>query len=573
MAAAVAVVAVALYNGERAALELFLAAVLPEADEVVLVESMRTFSGRPKAAPFAAADVPASPKITVLLLEGEAGAGGAWDAERRQRDSAAPYVLRRYGRCVVVACDIDEVPRPGVLRALRACHAELDAPVHLEMDMYYYNFLWRKPAPWSKAFAVNERGLAARGMDAARTDARRVVPRAGWHCSYFSGPAEIARKLRSFSHVEFDDPRFTDVALVRERVWRGLDFALRPGEDLFGGVHHDLPPGAAGVQSRLVAATRGAGLRVGFLSNQLSLRGTEVAMLDYAVANETVLGNQSVVLAFADAVRDAEPAFRAAGVPIVFLRAASEIDDAVERLGLDALYVIKGGWPDDRATSRCRCCVHVVFDPRHPHGDAVAAVVSPSLNARFGTRLPVVPHVVRDPPPDGPDLRAELGIPAGARVFGRHGGADTFDIDFARRAVVDAAAADGRTFFVFMNTERFGPPMPNVVFLPGTCDRGAKAAFVRTCDAMLHARRDGETFGLACAEFARAGRPVLTWAGSGDRAHIDALGAAAVLYHGYDDLVAALARTDLRPGPPRGYEGLGEAAVMRAFRDVFLDGL
>ena len=37
-----------------------------------------------------------------------------------------------------------------------------------------------------------------------------------------------------------------------------------------------------------------------------------------------------------------------------------------------------------------------------------------------------------------------------------------------------------------------------------------KEAFYRTCDAMLHARRDGETFGLAVAEFSVRNKPVIT---------------------------------------------------------------
>jgi hypothetical protein len=45
-------------------------------------------------------------------------------------------------------------------------------------------------------------------------------------------------------------------------------------------------------------------------------------------------------------------------------------------------------------------------------------------------------------------------------------------------------------------------------FLPGTADPLAKSQLVRGCDAMLHARRAGETFGLAVGEFAAAGKPV-----------------------------------------------------------------
>ena len=44
--------------------------------------------------------------------------------------------------------------------------------------------------------------------------------------------------------------------------------------------------------------------------------------------------------------------------------------------------------------------------------------------------------------------------------------------------------------------------------LPPTADVARLHAFIRSCDAMLHGRTGGETFGLACAEFSAFNRPV-----------------------------------------------------------------
>jgi len=54
-------------------------------------------------------------------------------------------------------------------------------------------------------------------------------------------------------------------------------------------------------------------------------------------------------------------------------------------------------------------------------------------------------------------------------------------------------------------------------------DQGEKARFFATCDIMLHARLHGETFGLAVGEFAVLGKPVITFAGSRERAHLEML--------------------------------------------------
>ena len=37
---------------------------------------------------------------------------------------------------------------------------------------------------------------------------------------------------------------------------------------------------------------------------------------------------------------------------------------------------------------------------------------------------------------------------------------------------------------------------------------------------MLHARKDGETFGLAVAEFSVANKPIITYANSKDKEHL-----------------------------------------------------
>ena len=92
---------------------------------------------------------------------------------------------------------------------------------------------------------------------------------------------------------------------------------------------------------------------------------------------------------------------------------------------------------------------------------------------------------------------------------------------------------------------------------------------------MLHARHRGETFGLACAEFAAAGRKVLTWTGSPEKAHFDHLGQMMVGYDNAEQLLAylsALRRSDLRPEEDLAgvAERFSPENVMSQFQEVFL---
>ena len=101
---------------------------------------------------------------------------------------------------------------------------------------------------------------------------------------------------------------------------------------------------------------------------------------------------------------------------------------------------------------------------------------------------------------------------------------------------------------------------------------------------MLHGRMRGETFGLSCLEFAMLGKPVLTYAGSPEMAHLEILGDAAVCYKNAQELREILRHpasvighrfpaggqtTEL--GGQRGkFKQCQPEAVMRKFEQVFL---
>jgi hypothetical protein len=120
-------------------------------------------------------------------------------------------------------------------------------------------------------------------------------------------------------------------------------------------------------------------------------------------------------------------------------------------------------------------------------------------------------------------------------VFGRHGGQDQFDIGYVQTTVEEIARTNSSIYFLFMNIDSF-IDHPQVIFLPGNTDPLLKSSFINTCDAMIHARGIGESFGLACGEFSMHNKPVITYALSPQRNHIDTLGSKAILYKGPEEL-------------------------------------
>lgn len=319
-------------------------------------------------------------------------------------------------------------------------------------------------------------------------------------------------------------------------------------------------------------------MKVAFFIRHFGERGTEVSVYDYAHYNETLLGNESIIIGFTpeayarygltcmpDVLEKFRKRFR-----VYHVNSFAEVDPLLYREKVDVYYTQTHGAlerPPFGDVTACTYAVHCVFETRQPHGDVYFSI-SQQLNDRFGTSVPVVPYPVHKGVTTE-TLRAELGIPEDAIVFGRHGAMDTFDITIAREAVAEVATENPSVYFLFLNTPKFCD-LPNVIHLPKTVDVEAKQRFINTCDTYLHARSDGETFGLAVAEFAVSDKPVIACTQCTDDAHFRILGDKVYKYTTKEDLVTLL-RT-FRRGEmdmsSNGYKQFTIERVMEAFRQI-----
>ena len=314
---------------------------------------------------------------------------------------------------------------------------------------------------------------------------------------------------------------------------------------------------------------------VAFHSNTMSLRGSENALWDYANFNETVLGNQSVICHPAGIQSSENPTLAKwkARFPLIPYRTQNELRQKLKEGGVEVLYQIKPGPFDGFVIPGVRNCIHSMFLSDEFHGDCFAYVSRWASRVMTSRENSFIPHFVPRFASDH-NLRKKLGIPIGAKVFGRHGATDTFNIPFVRRAVEEHARNNPTDHFVFLNTRpiRGTEKLKNVHYLAPTIDPVEKAQFLATCDAMLHARWHGETFGLAVGEFAVLGKPVITFADSRERAHLEMLGNQALPYRHADELTKIL--TDFRPHRTQGTEFeiyADPKVVMEIFRKKYLE--
>jgi glycosyltransferase involved in cell wall biosynthesis len=316
-------------------------------------------------------------------------------------------------------------------------------------------------------------------------------------------------------------------------------------------------------------------LRIAFFINKLSFRGTEVSTYNYAHYNETILGNESFIInRDMYTYNEVREHFKNRFVGRFFDGETKEqIDEIIRQNNIDIFYVIKTGNNDGIISSVCKNAIHAVFDENPSiHGDAYACV-SPWLAQTFSIKgLPCVPHIVDLPNIQG-DLRTELNISRDATVFGYHGGHDSFNIGFVQEAVIEIAHNDVNKYFIFLGVDPFCSH-ERVIFLPVTADNEYKVKFINSCDAMLHARSRGETFGMACAEFSIKNKPVITWSCSPEKSHIQLLGDVGVYYANKDELLTILKTFDKYKSMYKNWDVYSKRfnpyVVIKRFEEIFI---
>jgi hypothetical protein len=314
---------------------------------------------------------------------------------------------------------------------------------------------------------------------------------------------------------------------------------------------------------------------VAFHSNTLTVRGSENALWDYAEFNETLLGHRSV-LAVADRPGiDENPTFARwqSRFPTILYQSRQDLARKLRQAGAEVLYMIKPGHFDGLLVPGVKNCIHAMFLSDEFHGDRFAYVSAWASAVMTGREESFVPHFVPCLKSNR-NMRDRLKIPKCARVFGRHGGTETFNIPFVHMVVGSHAKKFPGDHFVFLNTNpvRGTERLPNVHYLPATLDPNVKAEFLATCDAMIHARDTGETFGLAVGEFAVLGKPVITFGGSRERAHLAMLGPRALAYGSSGELKRILVNFTPHQAFDTGYQVYTDPEkIMEIFSNKFLE--
>jgi len=126
---------------------------------------------------------------------------------------------------IITITDVDEIPDPETLEKIKNGNQNVDLNI-LQMDMYYYNLnsLLINSWPFVKIVSYKTFKSASKTCDELRWLPNcPIIPRGGWHLSYFGDGNFIKNKINNFSHQEFNTDEFTNIENIENRIKNGSD--------------------------------------------------------------------------------------------------------------------------------------------------------------------------------------------------------------------------------------------------------------------------------------------------------------------------------------------------------------
>lgn len=309
---------------------------------------------------------------------------------------------------------------------------------------------------------------------------------------------------------------------------------------------------------------------VGFHSRALCYRGTTVALYDYAKANEDTCGNVSIIFTKRNHHQtDQEVVVKfQARFTVVFYDEWTEVETYIRNLEITHMYCIKAGPNDSDMTTQVPNIIHAIFECSQLHG--IYAFVSQSLATKYNVKW--LPHIITPLQyTGGKQFRKSLNIPEDAYVYGRYGGYSEFSVEYVKEVIREDLDKHSNVYFLMCNTDKF-ITHPRCIFIDKIIDLKKKGTFIDACDAMIHARVDGETFGLSIAEFALGEKMVLTTPAvqGDDNEHIYHLRNRGIVFRNKEELRDVLWKYPHNvPDTPNPYRDFTEEKVMDIFWDLF----
>ena len=210
-------------------------------DKFVIVEARQTFSGVAKEASYEKNKklfAQYSDKIIHILVDLpykqpniDFAAEQQWKNEHFQRNAIQQGLdqIALEPNDYIIISDADEIPDPSSLSKVKEFEPDFDA-VRLEQDYYYYNLSSKFVDRWYYSVMLKYSFYLTSNMtpqECRHAPKFGIFNKGGWHLSYFGDVSFIQKKIKSFSHQQYNTEPYNTTENIKECIKNTSDLFNR----------------------------------------------------------------------------------------------------------------------------------------------------------------------------------------------------------------------------------------------------------------------------------------------------------------------------------------------------------
>ena len=230
-----------MYNNEELVLDLRLNLLSKNVKKFVLIESAYDHQGNRKKNLFNIENFKKfKNQITYLLVDNFPDKlVGSWERENYQRNYIFNGIKDANENDFIIISDVDEIPNLNKLNNLQSFKYTAFKQMNL---CYKMNLINNTYPEWFGSRICKKKYLKSpQWLRDIKTKKRpfwkfykpkepQLIFNGGWHFSFLKKPKDIAKKIKAYSHQEFNKDDFVDEKKIEERINNGKDLFNRSFE-------------------------------------------------------------------------------------------------------------------------------------------------------------------------------------------------------------------------------------------------------------------------------------------------------------------------------------------------------
>ena len=196
-------------------------------DHFVIVECTKTHQNNPKPLYFLENKEKFTPfldKVIHYIFDPEEYPY-PWYIENEQRNQLKNASFTMQEGDLFLLSDADEIMKKESVKAIRDGNIPVDGACTsiMQMSYGYINTVIESPwhhKGWRGTVILPYKEFSQKSLNEWRA-LKDDLPRyenSGWHFSFLGGAKRVKQKLESYAHGEFNNPSYTDLSIIKERI-------------------------------------------------------------------------------------------------------------------------------------------------------------------------------------------------------------------------------------------------------------------------------------------------------------------------------------------------------------------